>query len=203
MIKVKICGITNVEDALVAARFGADALGFVFYEKSPRYVSRDTVRNIVSYLPPFLTTVGLFVNEDPVKIRETVSYCNLQVIQLHGDESPQYCARFSNQRVIKAVRVIDRDSLKSVNLYRVSAILLDTYSKDSYGGTGHSFDWKMLTEIEGVNNLILAGGLTPQNVSEAIQTVDLYGVDVSSGVEEMPGKKDLKKLKKFIKVVKF
>jgi len=202
MIRIKICGITNLEDARIASDLGADALGFVFYEKSPRHVSRDLARKIVASLPPFTTPVGLFVNESPINIRETVEYCNLQAIQLHGEESPELCDQLKGLKIIKAIRVIDREGLREIDNYRVSAILLDTYSKKSYGGTGRSFDWKILTGIGTISNLILAGGLTPGNVSEAIRTVNPYAVDVSSGVEKKPGKKDLKKIKEFIKVVK-
>ena len=203
MTEVKICGITNLEDATMAVDFGADALGFVFYKKSPRYLEQDTAKKIAASLPSSVITVGLFVNEESSKIRETMECCNLQAIQFHGDESPEFCGQFKDQKIIKAIRLLDRDSLKKINNYQVCAVLLDAYSKDSYGGTGESFDWKILTKLDTRSNLILAGGLTPENVREAIRIVNPYAVDVSSGVEKKPGKKDLKKLEEFIKVVKF
>ncbi len=199
--RIKICGITNQEDALYAVAAGADALGFVFYEKSPRYVLPETVQQIVSQLPPFVTTVGLFVNAGVDVIEQTVQLTGINVIQLHGDESPEEC-RFSATPVIKAVRVKDADSLAGIERYRVSALLLDAWNDQQYGGTGESFDWQLARNLTGELPLILAGGLNPDNVAEAIRVVNPYAVDVSSGVEVSPGEKDHHKIHKFIQQVR-
>ncbi|MCK5826020.1 MAG: phosphoribosylanthranilate isomerase [Desulfuromusa sp.] len=199
--KIKICGITNLEDALFAAEAGADALGFVFYEKSPRYVLPETVQQIISVLPPFVTTVGLFVNAGIDVIERTMQMTGINVIQLHGDESPEE-SRFSSASVIKAVRVKDAGSLAGIERYRVSALLLDAWNDQQYGGTGETFDWQLARSLAGKLPLILAGGLNPDNVAEAIRMVNPYAVDVSSGVEESPGHKDHDKIHKFIQQVR-
>ena len=199
--KIKICGITNIEDALFAAEAGADALGFVFYEKSPRYVSSETVKKIVSMLPPFVTTVGLFVNAGGEVIETTVRLSGINVIQLHGDETPEECG-FAPHPVIKAVRVKDAGSLAGVEKYPVSALLLDAWNDQQYGGTGESFNWQLARNLTGQLPIILAGGLNPDNVAEAIRVVAPYAVDVSSGVEISPGKKDHDKIRKFIQQVR-
>ena len=197
MVKVKICGITNPDDALHACVCGADALGFVFYEKSPRCVPPETAREIIAALPPFVTPVGLFVNEAPGRIREIADYCGLDVIQLHGDETPEECD-FAPRRTIKALRVKDAVSLAGHENYRVAALLLDAWVKDAYGGTGHSFNWQLAAEVARQRPVILAGGLTPENVAAAVTAVQPYAVDVSSGVEAAPGKKDPAKVAAFI-----
>lgn len=201
MTRVKICGITTVEDALHAVECGADALGFVFYSRSPRAVSAETVKAIVDVLPPFITTVGLFVNEKSETIREIASFCGLDVIQLHGDESPADCI-LPPHRVVKALRVKDESSLANASQYKVSALLLDAWVSGTYGGTGHAFNWDLASEVSGRTKLILAGGLSPDNVSEAVRVVRPYAVDVSSGVEMSPGKKDPGKVKAFIRKAK-
>lgn len=200
-IRVKICGITNLEDAQCAVAAGADALGFVFYEKSPRYVRPKNVRPIVSALPPFVTTVGLFVNAADDTIRQTMQVAGLGVVQLHGDESPEDCY-LNPYPVIKAVRVKDADSLAGIGNYHVSALLLDAWNDQQYGGTGESFDWQLAKKLTDRFPLILAGGLTPDNVAQAIRVVNPYAVDVSSGVEESPGRKDHNKIREFIQQVR-
>lgn len=197
MAKVKICGITNVEDALQAVEAGADALGFVFYAKSPRYVTPNEVQQILAELPPFVTTVGLFVNEPIARIRRTMAAARLDVVQLHGDEQPEDCL-IEPLRVIKALRVRDAASLEGAARYRVSALLLDAWSDKSYGGTGEQFDWQLVRRLTAKRPLILAGGLNPENVIDAVRTVRPYAVDVSSGVESAPGKKDHQKVVEFI-----
>ena len=189
MIRIKICGLTHVDDALQACACGADALGLVFYEKSPRCVTREQARAIVAALPPFVTTVGLFVNESPETIREIVDFCGLDVIQLHGDEGPEACL-FPPHRVLKALRVRGEESMAGVEHFSVSALLLDAWHPDSYGGTGQLGDWKLAARLAAERPVILAGGLNPENVAEAIRQVRPYGVDVSSGVESSPGRKD-------------
>ncbi len=201
MTKIKICGITNLDDALHAAACGADALGFVFYDKSPRCVTLQQARDIVAVLPPFVATVGLFVNEAPERIREVTDYCALDVVQLHGDELPHDCD-FAPRRVIKALRVRDGESLAGQESFRVSALLLDTWVAGSYGGTGETFNWDVAAAVARRRPVILAGGLTPENVAEAVRVASPYGVDVSSGVERAPGKKDPQKVSDFIRAVR-
>lgn len=198
---VKICGITSAEDALAAVAAGADALGFVFYSKSPRAVTVEQTQQIVDQLPPFVSTVGLFVNEVPEIIEKTIAACRLDLIQLHGDETPQECL-FPGRRVIKALRVKDAKSLESAADYQVSGLLLDAWSDQVYGGSGESFDWQLLKNFASNNPVILAGGLTPENVATAIGQVRPYAVDVSSGVELAPGIKDQKKVAEFIRQVR-
>lgn len=196
-MKIKICGITNLDDALHACACGADALGFVFYAKSPRCLTPERAKAIVADLPPFVTTVGLFVNEEPQRIREIVGFCGLDVVQLHGDEGPADCD-FAPRRVIKALRVRDATSLALQGEYKVSALLLDAWVPGAYGGTGYSFDWDLAAEIARRRPVILAGGLTAANVAEAVHAVRPYAIDVSSGVEAEPGRKDHEQVAAFI-----
>lgn len=199
--RVKICGITSIEDALAAVSAGADALGFVFYAKSPRAVSPEQARAIIRCLPPFVTTVGLFVNAERVKIESIALSCGLDAIQLHGDEAPQACL-FPGYRVIKALRVKDAASLEQASAYQVSGLLLDAWSERVYGGSGEAFDWTLLKDFANRQPVILAGGLNPENVVRAIQQVRPYAVDASSGVEMAPGKKDVSKLAEFMRQVR-
>ena len=201
MARIKICGITNVEDALAAVEAGADALGFVFYEKSLRCINPVKAAEIISRLPPFIQTVGLFVDEDAEKINWTADYCGLDLVQLHGDESPEDCLEV-NRRVIKAFRVQNIVSIDPLNTYQVAGYLLDAWSPDAYGGTGRTFNWELAEAARKFGPIILAGGLSPDNIAEAITSVNPYGVDVSSGVESAPGKKDAALIKKFIRIVK-
>jgi phosphoribosylanthranilate isomerase len=197
MIKIKICGITNLDDAMAAADCGADALGFNFYKKSPRYVEPVKAAEIIAQLPPFLVPVGIFVNEREEKIREIVSGACLQGIQLHGDETPEFCQRFGT-RVIKAFQIKSKESLKHMSHYRVSAYLLDSYKEGVRGGTGETFDWHLAVVAKTFGRIILAGGLTVENVAEAVKLVQPYGIDVAGGVEREKGIKDHHKLKTFI-----
>jgi phosphoribosylanthranilate isomerase len=198
MVKVKICGITNVEDALQAASCGADALGFVFYPQSPRVLTPERAKEIVAALPPFVAAVGLFVNEEPARVREVADFCGLDLLQLHGDEPAAGCS-FPPYRVIKALRVKNAESLTGLSAYPVSAVLLDAWVAGAYGGTGHRFNWQMAARAAREGTVILAGGLTPENVREAVRIVRPYGVDVSSGVESAPGRKDHEKVAAFIR----
>jgi len=201
MVKVKICGITSVADALQAAACGADALGLVFYGKSPRCVTPEQARVIVAALPPFVTSVGLFVNEAPQRIREIAGLCGLDVIQLHGDEGPAACD-FAPRRTIKALRIKNAASLTGHEAFQTSALLLDAWVADAYGGTGESFNWELAATVARQRPVILAGGLSVKNVAEAVRTVHPYAVDVSSGVEATPGKKDPEKVAAFIRRAK-
>ena len=201
MVKVKICGITNIDDAVHAADCGADALGFVFFDKSPRCVSPEQARGIIAELPPFVTAVGLFVNEQPQRIREIADFCALDLLQLHGDETPRDCL-LPPHRVVKALRVKDASSLAPLADYAVSALLLDAWASGIYGGTGHVFNWELAARAAETRRIILAGGLNPDNVAEAVRSVRPYGVDVSSGVEAFPGRKDREKVVAFIRTAK-
>lgn len=201
MARVKICGITNSEDALVAADAGADALGFVFYPPSPRYITPDQAAGIIARLPPFIQSVGLFVDHSPDMINQTVELCGLDLVQLHGDESPGFC-KLVKSRIIKAIRVRNETSLESMFSYEVSAFLLDAWSPLAHGGTGLTFDWELAVAASGKGRIILAGGLTPENVADAVKRVHPYAVDVSSGVEASAGKKDPDRIREFIKRAK-
>lgn len=196
---IKICGITDLEDALHAVSLGADALGFVFYGGSPRAVEPADVRRITRELPPFVSTVGVFVNESPSRINTIAREAGLDVAQLHGDEPPGDCEEI-HPRVVKAFRVRDRESVTRVGEYQVSAVLLDAWTPDEYGGTGKSFDWDIASSLAALHRVILSGGLSPGNVGEAILRVRPYAVDVSSGVERDGDKrrKDPAKIKAFI-----
>lgn len=197
MSMIKICGITNIEDAAAAVDFGANALGFIFHPESPRAVTPDTAKKIISELPPFVTAVGVFVNRDRSRVCEIADFSEINVIQLHGSEPPEECG--TCRKVIKAVRVKDMSDLETVKRYRsVSTVLLDTYSNEIAGGTGKTFNWDIAIEAKKSARIILAGGLTPENVEEAVRRVRPYAIDVASGVESHPGKKDLKKLRSFI-----
>ncbi len=200
-MKVKICGITNPEDALAAVEYGVDALGFVFYARSPRSITPEKAKEITSQLPPFITTVGVFVNETPARIKEIMTFAHLQVVQLHGEEPPQECMLWRPS--IKAFRVKDFVDLEPLEKYKcMSAYLIDTYAPASYGGTGQIFNWDIALEAKKFGPIILAGGLAPENVDKAVRWVKPYAVDVSSGVESEKGKKDLKKMKEFIEKAK-
>ncbi len=202
MIKVKICGITSPEDALTAVEAGADALGFVFYKESPRHIFPEEAARIINLLPPFVQAVGLFVNEAPEIVNQVSRNCRLGLVQLHGDETPDYCRKIE-QRVMKAFRVRSLTCLDPIADYRMSGCLLDAYSPSFYGGTGKSFNWEIAREASTRGHrIVLAGGLTPDNVAEAIRQVRPYAVDVSSGVESAPGRKDADKVREFIRNAK-
>jgi phosphoribosylanthranilate isomerase len=199
---VKICGITNAADALAAAASGADALGLMFYPASPRHVPLKTAAEIAGQLPPFIIKVGVFVNAPEDDVLRAIGECGLNIVQFHGDETPDFCALFPVM-TIKAFRVRDADSLKSLSDYRTDAWLLDAHVPDKLGGTGASFNWDLAIEAQKLGRpVFLAGGLTPENVAGAVRRVRPYGVDVSSGVEESPGKKDHRKVAAFVKAAK-
>jgi len=201
-VKVKICGITNLTDAIAAVDFGADALGFVLFQGSPRYISYSDVASIIKKLPPLTTTIGVFVDERPEQIEKIIGLTGIDVVQLHGNEPPEIC-NFS-RRIIKAIRVKYLESLNPLIHFkgRVSAFLLDTFTPEIFGGTGQIFNWDIALDAKQFGRIILAGGLTPDNIAEAVGRVRPYGVDVSSGVESEKGKKDHRKLKLFIERAK-
>lgn len=198
-IKVKICGITNLRDAKAAIDAGADLLGFNFYPESPRYISPDKVRRLVSKLPTFIDTVGVFVNAEVDEVKSIARNCRLDWVQLHGDETPGFCASLDELhfKVIKAIRVKDSADIEYAHNFSTDALLLDAYHPDQYGGSGKSFNWKMALRMIGhlYGRVFLAGGITPENVAEAV-TLGIYGIDVCSGIESRPGKKDYKKMRK-------
>jgi len=200
--RMKICGITNLTDAQVAVEAGADALGFVFYEKSPRFISIETAAEISKQLPPFILRIGVFVNAPKEEIVRAIGECGLSLLQFHGDEPPEFCTQFDLMSM-KAFRIRDTGSLKELPKYKTDAWLLDAYSSDTLGGTGGVFNWDLAVEAQKTGRpIFLAGGLTPENVAEAIQKVRPFGVDVSSGVESSPGKKDHAKMRAFIHAAK-
>ena len=199
MVRIKICGITNLEDALLAAELGADALGFIFHVQSPRKVDAEAARAIIAQLPPFVAAVGVFVDEDTAVVRELSANVGLDWVQLHGQESPDYC-RSLGRKVIKAFRIQDEGSLRRLADYRgaAQAMLLDTYKKGQAGGTGEIFDWHLARKAKQYGTIILAGGLTAENVAQAIATAGPAAVDAASGTEAAPGKKDPAKLRAFV-----
>jgi phosphoribosylanthranilate isomerase len=203
MLRIKICGITNLEDALLAAELGADALGFVFYPQSPRRVAPEAARQIIAQLPPLVTSVGVFVDEEAAVVQELAARAGLDWLQLHGQESPEYC-RSLGRRVIKGFRIKDAGTLAELEPFRgaVQAFLLDTYKRGQVGGTGEIFDWGLAREAKKYGQIILAGGLTPENVAQAIAAAQPQAVDTASGTEAAPGQKDPAKLKAFFRAVR-
>jgi phosphoribosylanthranilate isomerase len=201
-MKVKICGITNKQDASAAVALGVDALGFIF-AKSRRLIEPEKARAIIESLPPFVLSVGVFVNEAPTRIMEIAGFCGLDMIQFHGDESPDVCSAFM-PRAIKAFQLKDESSLEQIKPYRgkVRAFLFDTYSKEKRGGTGKTFDWSLAVNgsLQGMP-IILSGGLSPSNIEYAVLTVKPYAVDLNSGVEKSPGRKDHNLMKQLMKVI--
>ena len=200
MVKVKICGITNIRDALLAIDCGADALGFVF-APSPRQVTPEQVENIVNQLPSSICKIGVFVDSELEKVNDIKSRCRLDMVQLHGSESTEYCKALL-PNVIKSFQVRDETILKLLPDYEVKAYLLDSYHAKLKGGTGHTFNWTIAQKAKEYGMIILSGGLNPYNIRQAIDTVQPFAVDVSSGVEAAPGKKDPDKLRNFITAAK-
>jgi len=197
-VRVKICGITSPEDARAAVVAGADALGFMFYEPSPRCVTPEQAAAIIAELPPHVTRVGVFVDADETTIRATAAMAGLNTLQLHGSESPEFCKRFE-LRTIKAFRVKDSESLGQLPDYETDAWLLDSYVKGIPGGTGERFNWDLAMEAKRLGRpILLAGGLTPNNATKAVAQVAPFGLDVSSSVEAAPGRKDPTKVASFI-----
>ena len=199
MVRVKICGISDSATAVVAAEAGADAIGLIF-APSRRRVTAAQAREIAAALPPFVTKVGVFVDEERGRIEESIAACGLGAVQLHGAEPPEFCAGF-RVPVVKAIRVKDASSLEQMTAYQVDAFLLDTFDASALGGTGRTFDWTLAIQAARTHRTILSGGMTPVNVVEALTRVVPYGVDVSSGVET-DGRKDHAKMRDFIRRVR-
>ncbi len=189
--------MTQLKDALFAVEQGADAVGFIFYKKSLRSVTMKAVREIILELPPFVDTVGVFVNESADRVNKIADHCGLDLVQLHGEESPVFCRKI-HRRVIKAFRVTDLQSLRQMEKYPVTGFLLDTFCEYLRGGTGKTFDWNLALSAKTNGPVILAGGLTPRNIGQAVSRVRPYGVDVCSGVEKLPGIKDPEKVRAFL-----
>lgn len=201
IVKVKICGITNYDDAAAALDMGADLLGFNFYPKSPRFIAPDRAAEIINKLPAFIDLAGIFVNTSIDQIHETKNLCQLDWVQLHGDENPQFCRELlsHNVKVMKAIRIKDQTDIKKADDYFTDAILLDAFNPEKYGGTGLTFDWNIIGHIG--KRVFLAGGINPDNAADAVK-LGVYGIDVCSGIESEPGKKDHKKMKKLFDNIK-
>lgn len=204
MVKVKICGITNLEDALAAVILGADAIGFVFYPKSPRYIKPYQARDIIRLLPKRVLKAGVFVNEKVQKIKRIARACGLDLLQLHGDEAPEFCRQLKGLRVVKAFRIKEGVDLIRIKRYNTYGYLFDAFLAGKYGGTGKNIDWGLLQGIRKKikKPLFLSGGLTSQNVKKAVSLVRPDWVDVSSSVEKVPGEKDKMKLKAFVNALR-
>jgi len=200
--QVKICGITSVADGLAAAEAGADMIGLNFYEGSPRHVTLAAAAEIARALPPFVLRVGVFVNPDEALVTRAIAECGLNLLQFHGDETSDFCTQFGLMSV-KAVRVRDAESLKTLENFHTEAFLLDACSPGALGGTGEKFNWELAVAAQKFGKpIFLAGGLTPENVADAVRLVKPFAVDVSSGVESAPGKKDAAKVRAFIAAVR-
>ncbi len=203
MVKVKICGITNLEDARVSVAAGCDALGFLFYKKSPRYISVQKAKEIIKDIPKNIIKIGVFVNATEKNIKEVAKECGLDILQFHGNESPEFCKKFKRYKIIKVFRIKNKSSLRDVLKYKVFAYLFDTYSSSKLGGTGKKFTWELLDQLGDLKqSIFLSGGLNAKNVQAAIKAVHPQWVDASSSLESLPGKKDHKRVKSFIAAAK-
>lgn len=202
MRPVKICGITNKEDALAAAQCGAAALGFIFYPPSPRYITPEDALKIIGALPDSVIRIGVFVNQEQEDVCRVFEYCALDMIQLHGNESPGYCRLFPSSVIIKAVELKNEDDINRAYGYNVAAILVDSRHAGLYGGTGKTVNWKLSSRVSSKKPLILSGGLNAENVTEAMTTVNPAALDINSGVEASPGKKDHRKLAQIFDAVR-
>ena len=201
-VKVKICGITSIADGVVAAEAGADMIGLMFYERSPRHISIATAAEIARALSPFVVKVGVFVNPTEDAVLRAIGECGVTLLQFHGEELPAFCTQFGVMSM-KAFRVRDAESLTTLPNYQTDAYLLDAYSPDAHGGTGAKFNWDLAIDAKKHGKpIFLAGGLTPENIGEAVRQVQPFGVDVSSGVESTPGKKDHAKVHAFIQAAR-
>jgi phosphoribosylanthranilate isomerase len=203
MTYVKICGITNMEDAAAAVAAGADVLGFNFYKPSPRYITPQHAREIVQRFPNVVLKVGVFVNEELADVQTIMRAAGLGALQLHGDESPEYCTKFPGWYVIKTFAVNDTFDVQAAEAYDVDAIMLDTKHNHLRGGTGRVFDWSVARQAAlTIPELYLAGGLSPENVENAIKTVRPYAVDACSSLEDRPGKKNAERMREFVNAVR-
>lgn len=203
MVRIKVCGITNLEDAKASAGAGCDALGFVFYKRSPRYIVPERAKDIIKRLSPRIIKIGVFVNAREKTIKRIAKLCDLHILQFHGTESLRFCSKFKDYKIIKAFRIKDKINTREIIKYKTFAYLFDTFIESKTGGTGKNFNWKLVRHIDGLTRpVFLSGGLTKNNVKKAIEVVQPDWVDVSSSVEIKPGQKDPKKVKKFIEAVR-
>jgi phosphoribosylanthranilate isomerase len=202
MTEIKICGITRLEDALCAAACGADAVGFIFHRASPRFIEPHRAQTIIAALPRKITAVGVFVNRGADEVEQTAALCGLDLIQLHGDETPEYCSLFAPERLIKAVSPQTIEELAAVSAYKVRAILMDTRDAGRYGGTGKRTDWTLAARIGEMGPLILAGGLGEENIADALACVAPGAVDINSGCERAPGIKDHDRMRKIVAMIR-
>ena len=203
MTRIKICGVTRPDDARNAALLGATAVGLNFHSESPRSVTPEQAAQIIDVLPLFVTAVGVFVNyPDPQALEDFAVSLGLDAVQLHGDETPEYCSMITRVKVMKVLRVNDSFKVQNLARYRVSGFLLDAWSRDAYGGTGRTFEWHRAAGANAFGHIVLAGGLKPGNVGEAIGQLHPFGVDVSSGVESSPGEKDYGLMEQFTEAVR-
>jgi phosphoribosylanthranilate isomerase len=202
MTEIKICGITSLEDARTVAESGADALGFIFYAKSPRYISPERVKDISQLIPRDIVRVGVFVNHPLREVQEIVRFCGLDMIQLHGNEPPEYCRHFPSSVIIKALSPRTEQDLQTLDAYPAGALLIDTYDPGRYGGTGKLSNWMLAALIKKRRPLVLSGGLGTDNIVEALRTVTPHAVDINSGVETAPGEKDPHKVRNIIDLVR-
>jgi phosphoribosylanthranilate isomerase len=200
-VKIKICGITNLDDAHAAVDMGADILGFNFYPQSPRYLDQDKAEQIIHKLPSFIDTAGVFVNAKAQEIRKITNHGLLNCVQFHGSETPQFCSQFNvwGLHTIKAIRVRSPEDIQKAQAFRTSSILFDAFDSKFFGGTGKMFDWSLLKDCP--DRIFLAGGITPDNITKALE-LDVYGIDVCSGIESEPGKKDHKKMKRLFENIR-
>ena len=203
MTRVKVCGITNLDDARASVDAGAYALGFNFYPKSPRYIEPDEAAQIIEQLPTSLMTVGVFVNETEQSLRTIAATAGIKAVQLHGDETPLFCEGVNGFFVIKALRVNTEFDPAEASRFKTEAILLDSFSSGSFGGSGKTFDWEIARSTKAfTQKLFLAGGLSASNVKQAIDEVQPFAIDVCSSIERVPGRKDISKLSAFMKATK-
>jgi phosphoribosylanthranilate isomerase len=202
MTEIKICGIMRIEDALCAADCGADAVGFIFHKASPRFIAPETAKAIIARLPVGIAKVGVFVNRKADEVSQTVDMCGLDLIQLHGDETPAYCRLFPPERIIKAVFPRTPEDLRALGAYEVRAFLVDARDASRYGGTGKRADWELAATLREVYPLILAGGLDAGNVLEALASVAPNAVDINSGCERMPGIKDHDRMRQIVAMIR-
>lgn len=200
-VRVKICGITNAKDAEIAVEAGADALGFIFVGGTPRYIDPDAARDIVNDLPPLVSPVGVFADHPVAEVERVIARCGFRTVQLQGSEAPEYCRHLAVS-VIKTFRVRPGGPAPPFEAYRVHAFLLDTFVEGKLGGTGQTFPLEIASSAKAFGRVIIAGGLTPENVAQVIREVHPYAVDVSSGVESKPGRKDPQKVRDFIACVR-
>jgi phosphoribosylanthranilate isomerase len=202
MTEIKICGITNVEDALCAADCGADAVGFIFHPASPRFIPPEQAKGIADALPEGIARVGVFVNRCAAEVERIAEACGLDFIQLHGDEPPEFCRLFPPGRVIKTVFPRRMDDLQMLAPYKVRAFLIDSRTDGLYGGTGRSADWELAARLREAHPMILAGGLNEGNIHEALSSVAPHAVDINSGIERAPGIKDHERMKRMVEIIR-